>query len=175
MLEADRSNTISAEYHALNKKTEAGKTYYIGYEFALGAIPDALMIFQWKEYEANNAGGANIPLSLEIRDEKLQFEYSSGKSGSRAPQWTQAVKTNTVYTIGLEILAKSSGGHVRLWWNGNPVTFTTTGSTTLAGNMFPGRSDPKFGAYRGETMDVDTYVYQVQIGNSKAELDARFF
>ncbi|KAI8950692.1 hypothetical protein F4801DRAFT_602108 [Xylaria longipes] len=171
-----KKDFIRAEYHALNKKTEAGKTYYIGYEFALGATPDALMIWQWKEYEANaGGGGANIPLSLEIRDGKLQFEYSSGASASRVPQWTKAIKTNSVHSIGIEILAKSSGGHVRLWWDGNPATFTTTGTMILEGNTFPGRSDPKFGAYRGESVEIDTYIYQVQIGNNKAELDSKFF
>ncbi|KAI0183112.1 hypothetical protein EV127DRAFT_517215 [Xylaria flabelliformis] len=166
-----------AEYHALNQKTEAGKTYYIGYQFALGVLPDGLLIWQWKEYEANNAdaGGANIPLSLEIQDGKLQLGYESKWGVGRAPQWSKAIKTNTVHTIGIEILAKSSGGHVRLWWDGNPATFTTTGTTILEANTFPGRSDPKFGAYGGQTVEVDTYVYQVQIGNNKAELDAKFF
>ncbi|KAI0115647.1 hypothetical protein GGR51DRAFT_503670 [Nemania sp. FL0031] len=171
-----KKDWIRAEYHALNKKTESGKTYFIGYQFALGVIPDALMIWQWKEYVANaNGGGANIPLSLEVRNGKLQFEYASSASSSRVPQWTKAIKTNTVHTIGIEILAKSSGGHVRLWWDGKPATFSTTGTTLLEGNTFPGRADPKFGAYRGEVVEVNTYIYQVQIGNTKSELDSKFF
>ncbi|KAF2971903.1 hypothetical protein GQX73_g1741 [Xylaria multiplex] len=138
---------LRAEYHALKGNTEAGKAYYIGYEFALGAIPDGLLIWQWKEYEANHNGGANIPLSLEVRHGKLQFEYGPGKGIKRETIWTKAINTNTVHTIGLEILAKSADGHVRLWWDGNSATFTTTGTTTIHGNTFLGRSDPKFGAY----------------------------
>lgn len=167
---------ISTEYHALNKKTKSGETYFIGYEFALGATPHALMVWQWKEYEANSGGGgANIPLSLEIRDGELQLGYSSEGGASRAPQWKTAIKPETTYTVGLEILAKSSGGHVKLWWGGEPVTFSTSGTNVVEGNMFPGRSDPKFGAYRGEGVVVDAYVYQVQIGNTKGELDSKFF
>ena len=135
------------------------------------------MVWQWKEYKANgeDGNGANIPLSLEIRNGELQLGYSSEKGASRVPQWKTAIKPKTLYTVGIEILAKSSGGHVRLWWDGSAVKFSTTGTTTVQGNMFPGRSDPKFGAYRGEGVVVDSYVYQVQIGNSKGELDSKFF
>jgi len=41
-----KEGDIRAEYHALNKKTEAGKTYYIGYKFSLGEIEKSLMIWQ---------------------------------------------------------------------------------------------------------------------------------
>ncbi|KAM3068403.1 hypothetical protein ACMFMF_009218 [Clarireedia jacksonii] len=37
---------IRAEYHVLNGKTEANKTYYIGYSFMLGEIEKSLMIWQ---------------------------------------------------------------------------------------------------------------------------------
>ena len=166
-----------AEYHALNKKTTAGLTYFLGYEFAMGATPHALTVFQWKEYVANNEqdGGANIPLALEVRNGQLCFQWQASSSVGRVTQWSTPAKVNTVYTIGIEILAKSSGGYVRVWLNGNPVTFTTTKTTTLTGNMFPGRSDPKVGAYRGEEVAVDTFVYQLQISNSKADVDAKFF
>ncbi|GME59176.1 hypothetical protein GGR51DRAFT_503670 [Neofusicoccum parvum] len=171
-----KKGDIRAEYHALNKKTEAGKTYFIGYSFALGATPDALMVWQWKEYVANADGGsAGIPLSLEVRDGQLRFEYQASADAGRAVQWKTPMKTDTVYTVGIEIKAAASGGYARLWWNGQPVTFATTKTATVSGNMFPGRSDPKFGAYRGEAVEVDTYVYQVQIGNKKSELDDKFF
>ncbi|KAJ8130913.1 hypothetical protein O1611_g2710 [Lasiodiplodia mahajangana] len=166
---------LRAEYHALNQKTESGKTYFIGYQFAVGVIPDGLLIWQWKEYVANKNGGANIPLSIEIRKGNLQFEYAASESSKRVVQWTKAIKPNTVHTIGIEILAKKSGGHVRLWWDGKPATFSTTGTTLLEGNTFPGRSDPKFGAYGGQAVEVNTYIYQVQIGNTKSELDSKFF
>ncbi|KAK0706310.1 hypothetical protein B0T26DRAFT_837247 [Lasiosphaeria miniovina] len=168
---------IRAEYHALDKKTTAGETYFLGYQFAMGATPHALMVWQWKEYVANNDedGGANIPLALEIRNGNLCFRWSASSTDGRTTQWSTPAKVNTVYTIGIEILAKSTDGHARVWLNGEPVTFTTTKSTTLKGNMFPGRSDPKVGAYRGEDVEVNTFVYQLQIGTSKADLNGQFF
>ncbi|KAK8057285.1 hypothetical protein PG996_011222 [Apiospora saccharicola] len=170
-----KKGDIRAEYHALAKKTQEGKTYFIGYQFSLGATPDALMVMQWKEYEANTKDGANIPLSLEVRNNQLHLQYSEGKGGKRNPQWSVAVKPKTVYTVALEILAKGGDqGHVRMWWDGKPVTFDTTKSTLLKGNLFPGRSDPKFGIYRGEAVVTDNWVYQVQIGETKADLDSKF-
>jgi hypothetical protein len=41
-----KAGDIRAEYHALPKKTEAGKTYYIGYKFSLAEIQKSLMIWQ---------------------------------------------------------------------------------------------------------------------------------
>ncbi|KAK6851951.1 hypothetical protein PG995_012076 [Apiospora arundinis] len=171
-----KKGDIRAEYHALNKKTQEGKTYFIGYQFAVGSTPDALMVFQWKEYVANTPekGGANIPLALEVRNGALKLEYST-KSSGRKEQWSAPIKPKTVYTVGLEILAKDGGqGHVRMWWDGKPVTFDTTKSTTLQGDLFPGRSDPKFGIYRGEAVVTDNWVYQVQIGDAKKDLDSKF-
>ncbi|KAK7937683.1 uncharacterized protein PG986_014551 [Apiospora aurea] len=173
-----KKGDIRAEYHALNKKTQEGKTYFIGYQFALGATPDALMVMQWKEFVANGVKGsdaANIPLSLEVRKNALHLQYSAHQSAGRQPQWSTPVRPKTVYTVALEILARDAGkGHVRMWWGGKPVTFDTTKSTTLTGNLFPGRSDPKFGIYRGEEVVTDSWVYQVQIGESKADLDSKF-
>lgn len=80
-----------------------------------------------------------------------------------------------MYKIGLEIEAKAKGGHVKLWFNGKPVTFDTTKSQTLTGNMYPGESDPKFGIYGGEDVQVDSYVYQVQIGTSQGDVDQSYF
>ncbi|OTB02909.1 hypothetical protein M426DRAFT_264152 [Hypoxylon sp. CI-4A] len=166
-----------AEYHALKGETKAGTTYFISYEFALEELPDGLIIFQWKEYKANNDqdGGANIPLALEIRNNKLEFSHTLKWKGRREVQWSQAVQTRKQYKIGLEILAKADGGHAKLWFDGKPVTFDTTKSQTLTGNMFPGQSDPKFGIYGGQTVQVDSYVYQVQIGTSKSDLDQSYF
>jgi len=41
-----KTGDIRAEYHALPEKTEAGKTYYIGYKFSLAEIQKSLMIWQ---------------------------------------------------------------------------------------------------------------------------------
>lgn len=41
----DKGN-IRAEYHALNKQTQAGKTYWIGYHVSITKIQKGLMIWQ---------------------------------------------------------------------------------------------------------------------------------
>jgi hypothetical protein len=163
--------------HALNKKTKVGETYYLTYSFALGATPNSLMVWQWKEYKANNKDnkGANIPLSLEVRNNQLLFQYQADRDSKRVAQWTKDVKPNTVYNVGLEILAKSSDGHVKLYWNGEQATFSTNGKKTLTGNMFPGRSDPKIGIYRGEEVETNSFVYQFQIGTEQGDVDAKYF
>lgn len=159
--------------HALAEETKAGETYFIGYEFALGATPNSLMVWQWKEFVANVDGGANIPLSLEIKSGKLQLGYAEGSS-ARQSEWSTAVKSNTVYKIGLEILAKKSGGHVKLYLNGEQQKLAN-GDKVLTGNMFPGRSDPKIGIYRGEQVETDSFVYLLQIGTEKQDVDQGFF
>lgn len=133
------------------------------------------MVWQWKEYEANTTGGANIPLSLEIKNRQIQLGYQADGNSKRVPQWIADVKPNIVYNIGLEILAKSSSGHVKLYWNGEQVTFSTNKEKTLTGNMFPGRSDPKIGIYRGEDVETDSYVYQFQIGTEQKDVDGKYF
>ncbi|CAI6340484.1 unnamed protein product [Periconia digitata] len=166
---------IRAEMHALKEQTKAGETYYITYSFALGAIPDSLMVLQWKEYEANTHGGANIPLSLEVKNKKISLEYQADGHSKRVAQWTTDVKPNTVYKVGLEILARSDNGHVKLYWGGEQVTFSTSKEKMLVGNMFPGRSDPKIGIYRGEEVETNSYVYQFQIGTEREDVDGSYF
>lgn len=140
-------------------------------------LPTGLIIFQWKEYGGNNDKdmGANIPLTLEIRKNQLAFTHTFKWKESRKVQWAQDIKTRTEYKVGMEILAKADGGHAKLWLNGKPITFDTTKSTTLTGNMFPHQSDPKFGIYGGQDVEVDSYVYQVQIGTSKNDVDQSYF
>ncbi|KAF2825863.1 hypothetical protein CC86DRAFT_382847 [Ophiobolus disseminans] len=145
--------------------------------FALGAIPDSLMVWQWKEYEANIKGGANIPLSLEVKHKTISLEYQADSDSGRKAQWTTDVKPNTVYNVGLEILAKSSAGHVKLYWNGEQVLLGEKDKKEkmLTGNMFPGRSDPKIGIYRGEAVETDSFVYQFQIGTEQKDVDGKYF
>jgi hypothetical protein len=133
------------------------------------------MVWQWKEFEANDNSGANIPLSLEVKNNKISLGYQADGNSGRVPQWTTDVKANTVYNVGLEILAKSSGGHVKLYWNGEQVTFSTNKEKVLTGNMFPGRSDPKIGIYRGEAVETNSYVYQFQIGTEQNDVDGKYF
>lgn len=170
-----KKDYIRAEMHALNKQTKAGETYHMTYSFALGATPDSLMVWQWKEYEANDKGGANIPLSLEVKNKQISLGYQADEKSRRVAQWTTNVEPHTVYKVGLEILAKSSGGYVKLFWNGEQVKFKTNGEKVLTGNMFPGRSDPKIGIYRGEEVETNSYVYQFQIGTERKDVDGSYF
>ena len=136
-----------------------------------------MLIFQWKEYGANNEndGGANIPLSLKVRKGVLQLGYQAKLGDHRSPVWTKEISTNTVYKVGLEILAKKGDGHVRLWWNGKPATFTETHEQVLTGNLWGKQTDPKVGIYGGEEVETDSWVYQVQVGTKKGDVDGKFF
>lgn len=140
-------------------------------------VPDALMVFQWKEYVANTPalGGANIPLSLEIVDGYLCFNFQASGSSGRVTQWKIVAEDHTIYTFGIEILAKSSGGAVKLFLNGAQQTFSTTGTESFTGNTFPGSSSPKFGAYRGEVDAINTWIYDVQIGTAKGDVNSKYF
>ena len=145
------------------------------YSFSLGATPNSLMVWQWKEYEANKKGGANIPLSLEVKNNQLSLGYQADSDSKRVSQWKTDVEPNTVYNIGLEILAKNGDGHVKLYWNGTQVTFSTNKEKILKGNMFPGRSDPKIGIYRGEEVETNSWVYQFQIGTERKDVEQSYF
>lgn len=162
---------IRAEYHTLVNKIEADKTYYIGYKFNLGAIENDLMVFQFKAYSGNTAegGNANIPLSLEFKQGMLNFRYQNGYSGKRETQWSATLKTDTVYSFGI-VINTGSPGWAELYFNGEKQTFATTGTTRLEANTFLGRNEPKFGAYRGEAIGIDNYVYNIQIGTELSDI-----
>ncbi|KXG48228.1 Concanavalin A-like lectin/glucanase, subgroup [Penicillium griseofulvum] len=161
---------IRAEYHLKDKFT-ADKTYYFGYQFSLADIEQSLMIWQFKEYAANNPtdGGANIPLSLEFKSGQLHLQYQSSYTTKREHQWSQTLKTNTVYSFGI-VINTGSPGWVELYFNGKKQTFSTSGTTRLTANTFPGRAEPKFGIYRGEAIKIDSYVYRIQMGTSIADI-----
>jgi hypothetical protein len=182
---------IRAEYHALNKATVADTTYYIGYAFSLAQIEQSLMVWQLyvrqsssvmvpilpiltltqfhsKEYVANNDGGANIPLALEVSGGKLDFQYQSSGSTGRVAQWNTAVNANEKYHVGI-VINTSTPGWVQLYWGGKLQTFNSK-TTNLTATTFPGRADPKFGAYRGEAVGIDTYVYEIQIGTKLSDI-----
>ncbi|KAJ5813240.1 Concanavalin A-like lectin/glucanase subgroup [Penicillium robsamsonii] len=162
---------IRAEYHSLSKKLASDQTYYIGYQFSLAEIEESLMVWQFKEYAANNAaaGGANIPLGLEFKGGQIHLQYQSSFTAKREHQWSQTLETNTVYSFGI-VINTASPGWVELYFDGKKQTFSTSGTTRLAANTFPGRTEPKFGAYRGEAVGIDTYVYRVQIGTSLSDI-----
>ncbi|RHZ43461.1 uncharacterized protein CDV56_102436 [Aspergillus thermomutatus] len=162
---------IRAEYHSLPNKVAADQTYYIGYQLSLGEIEESLMIWQFKEYAANNAedGGANIPLSLEFKNGVLNLQYQASSTAKRESQWSRRLQTNTVYSIGL-VINTATPGWVELYFDGEKQTFSTTGTTRLPATTFPGRAEPKFGAYRGEAVGIDTYVYRIQIGTALKDI-----
>lgn len=132
-----------------------------------------LTAYQSKEYVANNANdnGANIPLSLEFVDDKhLQFQYQASGSVGRVAQWQKTIVPNRRYKIGIAINT-GSPGWVELYIDGKQQALGNgVAVKRLVANTFPGRADPKFGAYRGEDIDIDTFVYDVQVGESKVDV-----
>lgn len=118
-----------------------------------------------KEYEANESRGANIPLAMEVVSGKLQFQYQASGDTGRIAQWSATIADGTTYSAGI-VINTSTPGWVQLYWGGKLQTFTTMGGTNLTATTFPGRADPKFGAYRGEAVVIDTYVYAVQIATT---------
>ncbi|KAA8902929.1 hypothetical protein FN846DRAFT_814114 [Sphaerosporella brunnea] len=154
---------IRAEYHALKDKTAADKTYYIGYSFSLGTVTDNLVLFQWKEYK--NTALQNIPLDLEFNGDVLEFNYQApGTNTKRVRQWGKQLTTGVNYHIGL-VINTASTGYIEIYFDGVQQKFDN-GQTKVTGQFFTGQADPKFGAYRGEAVAVDTYIYQVQIGTT---------
>lgn len=184
------AGNIRAEYHSLNGKTVADTTYYIGYSFSLEELQPSLMIWQLyvlfiileveilltsalasKEYVANTNGGANIPLAFEINSAgKLEFQYQpSFPQGKRAAIWTKTIYPKTVYHVGI-VINTSTPGWVELYFDGKNQKFGPDRVSRYSATTFPGRSDPKFGAYRGEAVAINTFVYRVQIGTTMADI-----
>lgn len=60
---------------------------------------------------------------------------------------------------------------MEFYFEGEQQTLGTAGGgPRLTANTWTGRTEPKFGAYRGETVAIDTYVYQVQIGTELGDI-----
>ena len=81
----------------------------------------------------------------------------------------------TTYRFGFAVNTSRTSGFVQLYFNGKLVTMTTPGTgaktTTLAGNFFPGRADPKFGLYGGKNyLRADSYIYNVVVGTSLVDI-----
>ncbi|KAF9886525.1 hypothetical protein FE257_011432 [Aspergillus nanangensis] len=162
---------IRAEYHALKDEMESDTTYYIGYSLSMAQLQQSLMIWQFKEYSAytDGSGGANIPLSLEVKEDALNFRYQASADDGRETQWSVVPELNTPHHIGL-VINTSDDGWVELYWDGEKQEFDTTGETRLSATTFPGQAEPKFGAYRGEEVEIDTYVYAIQIGTEMEDI-----
>ncbi|KAK6348736.1 hypothetical protein TWF718_006523 [Orbilia javanica] len=160
-----KAGFIRAEYHSLKDKTKEDSSYFIGYTFSLGTITHNLVIWQWKEYK--NAAEQNVPLNLEFNNDVLEFIYEApGTNSKKVAKWSAKLKTGVTYHVGIVINTSVTNGAVQLYWEGVRQTFNDNGklTTTLKGVFWAGQSDPKFGAYRGEEAEIDTYIYKVQIG-----------
>ncbi|KAF3932205.1 hypothetical protein ABW20_dc0109655 [Dactylellina cionopaga] len=160
-----KSGYIRAEYHSLKDKTKEGATYFIGYKFSLGTITHNLVIWQWKEYKGD--ADQNVPLNLEFKNDVLELNHEAPNTGSKkVPKWSAKLKTGVVYHVGIVINTSRTNGFVQLYWGGARQTLDDDGkpTTTLKGVFWAGQSDPKFGAYRGEETEIDTYIYKIQIG-----------
>lgn len=121
-----------------------------------------------KEYEANSDGGANIPLSLEVQADSgsdegvLEFQYQADADSKREKQWSTRVSTDKRYRADI-IINTATPGSVQLYWGGEAQELGEDKETELEATTFPGQADPKFGAYRGEENDIDTFVYLVKV------------
>ncbi|KAI5776915.1 hypothetical protein EDC01DRAFT_698921, partial [Geopyxis carbonaria] len=161
---------IRTEYHAMFYETEADKTYYIGYSFSLGVITHNLVLFQWKEFIEQEL--QRIPLNLEFDDDVLTFNYQApGVNTKRVRYWGKKLEVGVKYDVGFVIHTgrSSETGWARLYWDGKPVKLEK-GGYYVNGTMFQGQTDPKFGAYRGEEVEIDTYVYNVKIGSTWSDV-----
>ncbi|EGE07835.1 hypothetical protein TEQG_06768 [Trichophyton equinum CBS 127.97] len=159
-----KKGMLRAEYHSLNKETKKDKTYAIRYEFSLGAIEQSLSIWQFKEYLTDNAedGGANVPLALKFSRSNLQLQYQPKWDAPRQILWQTAPRLNTKYRADF-LINTGTPGWVEFSWNGQVQKLGPQGEARFAATTFPGRSDPKFGAYLADNVDVDFYVYRVLI------------
>ncbi|KAF1964598.1 hypothetical protein BU23DRAFT_547351 [Bimuria novae-zelandiae CBS 107.79] len=166
---------IRAEYHALKEKTLPDTTYWIGYDVAVATPQKGLIIFQFKEYKANNAadGGAGIPLALVFADaSRLQLRYQASNSIKGVAVWQKTITPNQRYKFGLAINT-GTPGWVELYVDGKQQRLDGGDGEKvkrLNATTFPGRADPKFGAYGGAEVGIDTWVYDVQIGEGKGDV-----
>lgn len=107
---------------------------------------------------------------MEIVDGQLQFQYQASGDSNREAQWSTDVTADTVYSISI-VINTSSPGWVQLYWNGDLQGFKSVGgNSNLTATTFPGRADPKFGAYRGVEVGIDTYIYKIQIGTKISDI-----
>ncbi|KAK6522849.1 hypothetical protein TWF281_002280 [Arthrobotrys megalospora] len=166
-----KAGYIRAEYHSLKDKTKEDATYFIGYTFSLGTITHNLVVWQWKEYKGD--ADQNVPLNLEFKNDVLELNHEAPNTGSKkVPKWSAKLKTGVTYHVGIVINTSRTNGFVQLYWEGARATLDDNGTptTTLKGVFWAGQSDPKFGAYRGEETEIDTYIYKVQIGTKLDEV-----
>ncbi|KAK2744978.1 hypothetical protein FQN57_004108 [Myotisia sp. PD_48] len=159
-----KKGMLRAEYHSLNKQTKKDTTYAIRYEFSLGAIQQSLHVWQFKEYLTDNAkdGGANVPLALKFSGKNLQLQYQPKWDAPREVLWQTAPKVNTRYRVDL-LINTSTPGWLQFAWDGQLQKLGPKKETRFKATTFPGRADPKFGAYMGDEVNIDTYVYRILI------------
>lgn len=152
-----------AEVKALAKghayQAEAGKTYYIGYHFRLGAKSPGLAIFQWKKWDKEAAPKQNIPFHVFFDSQnRLSIEYTiPGTNGSnRETVWngefTAGIGTEHHLAFAINT-AQNGKGSLEFYLDGKKQRFNDKwgGQTKLSDvDLFTGPTSPKFGIYRSE-------------------------
>ncbi|KAF2807146.1 uncharacterized protein BDZ99DRAFT_447429 [Mytilinidion resinicola] len=163
-----------AEYHSLFYATEYDTTYYIGYQVMIRKIRHNLVIFQWKELVEQST--QLIPLNLEFSSEHneriLTFNHEAPNSHTRTTFWNRTLEDGVKYSIGMAIHTGTPGGEdgwAQLYWDGKPQKMLD-GTHFINGTMVSSQADPKFGAYRAEEFEMDTYVYSVKIGTMSGDV-----
>jgi hypothetical protein len=79
------------------------------------------------------------------------------------------------YLFGIVVNTSRTKGFTQLYFNGQLVSLKDPASgkqsTTLTGNFFPGRAEPKFGLYGGDNgLECDSYIYNAVIGTQLADI-----
>jgi len=59
---------------------------------------------------------------------------------------------------------------VELYFDGRKQSLGSDKVHQLPATTFPGRAEPKFGAYRGEEVEINTSVYRIQVGTVLADI-----
>jgi len=148
-----------------------GQTYYIGWRFKLSSLVNDNSIFQWKSY--GSPMNQNYPFVIKMINNQLNLEhYQSG--GTRVTLWKQTVSANTWYSLVLRIYVSSSAssGTVQFWFGGDSTPETLlTGGTSYTCKTFDGSTiDPKWGKYGACGTQIDSYVDDLKIGTTYADV-----
>jgi hypothetical protein len=148
-----------------------GVTYYIGWRWKLSSTTNDNSIFQWKSYGSPIT--QNYPLVIKMINNQLNLQYYPGGGGATT-LYRVNVSPNTWYPMVLRVSAAdtASAGKVQFWWgtNSTPVTLLT-GGNTFTGKTFDGSEiNPKWGKYGACGTTIDSYVDDLKIGTTWADV-----
>ncbi|KAL6717805.1 hypothetical protein ACLMJK_003890 [Lecanora helva] len=167
-----------AEVKGKGKYSE-GQNYFMGYQFQLANVHEALTIFQWKDGGGKSSSSTyqNVPLSLTFSEKNpTRFSLSYTPPGEKSSYlWSDTgdFVTNKIHSIALSWDTMAGGNNnVHLWLDGKSV-FQKSGLHLWTGNVYP-----KWGIYRGEQGEHDTpgdsnvfdsLVYRVQLSDESMD------